>query len=239
MSFPAVLLLVGSLSWLANAGELRAACQDGRQLERRAASALRRGQRAWQGFLEDQKALGPAARGALVVVLQARQEVLVERVERSSLKKQYDRMLVRRQRLDAARRHALELIFDEQTYFYPYRQPDVSAEVAALSPPVQTEVDERVAKVRQLWEDSSAAVIPDILRREAEQIRWVSEALVALDGPDGARPEMQARVEWLLTLPESGPLTLQGFCLSTEEVQQHSPRRREAGGTRGGRRRQG
>jgi uncharacterized protein YkwD len=51
-----------------------------------------------------------------------------------------------RRDLDKARKHALTLIFDEKTYFYPYR--DRMAEYR----PVQDEVDLRVAAVREIWD---------------------------------------------------------------------------------------
>ena len=50
--------------------------------------------------------------------------------------------------LDKARTHALELIFDEKKYFYPYRGSGRMGEYTK----VQQEVDQRVAGVRAIWD---------------------------------------------------------------------------------------
>jgi len=58
-----------------------------------------------------------------------------------------EKLIERKNELDMARSHALELIFDEEKYFYPYRQR------ANEYYPVQKEVDHRVAAVREIWDD--------------------------------------------------------------------------------------
>ena len=56
-----------------------------------------------------------------------------------------------REELDEARAHALELIFDREKYFYPYRPPAVSAEQARAYTEAQLAVDRRVAAGRAMW----------------------------------------------------------------------------------------
>ncbi|MCE9635372.1 MAG: FHA domain-containing protein [Planctomycetes bacterium] len=56
-------------------------------------------------------------------------------------------------KLEAARQHALELIFDEVKYFYPYRNR------MKEYVPVQREVDERVRVVREAWDDATVAKV--------------------------------------------------------------------------------
>ena len=63
-----------------------------------------------------------------------------------SLKK-LNKLIARKGELDAARAHALELIFDTKKYFYPYRHR------AAEYYPVQKEVDHRVEAVRDIWDE--------------------------------------------------------------------------------------
>jgi uncharacterized protein YkwD/ribosomal protein S20 len=58
-------------------------------------------------------------------------------------------------KLEEARKYALDLIFDEQKYFYPYRGTGREAEYAK----VQHEVDERVKVVRDAWDDKTKATI--------------------------------------------------------------------------------
>ncbi len=70
--------------------------------------------------------------------------------------KSFDRLSAERQKLEEARKHALELIFDEVKYFYPYASRQ--AEYAV----VQKEVDERVAKVRAIWGDEHGAPPPGV-----------------------------------------------------------------------------
>ena len=57
--------------------------------------------------------------------------------------------------LDKAREFALELIFDEKKYFYPYRGSGRMGEYNK----VQQEVDRRVAAVRELWDDRTVVAI--------------------------------------------------------------------------------
>ncbi|MEM8885638.1 MAG: FHA domain-containing protein [Planctomycetota bacterium] len=67
--------------------------------------------------------------------------------------KKLDKLIAKKNELDERRNHALQLIFDEKKYFYPYR--DRMNEYA----PVQMEVDARVEKVRELWEDRSTVKV--------------------------------------------------------------------------------
>ena len=53
--------------------------------------------------------------------------------------------------LQAARKHALDLIYDTEKYFYPYRPPACPPERAKLYAEAQQEVDTRVQAVRELW----------------------------------------------------------------------------------------
>ncbi len=69
-----------------------------------------------------------------------RADKIVARIERLAAKKE---------QLDKARAYALELIFDERKYFYPYRGVGRDAEYAR----VQQEVDQRVNAVREIWAD--------------------------------------------------------------------------------------
>jgi uncharacterized protein YkwD len=70
---------------------------------------------------------------------------LVEKLETSKQAKSIAKVAKAYAALEAAREHALELIFDEEKYFYPYR--DRMKEYV----PVSREVDERVDAVRDAW----------------------------------------------------------------------------------------
>src|SRR5688572_7545573 len=76
--------------------------------------------------------------------------------------------------LKQARKHALQLIFDEKQYFYPYRPPECDPAKASLYPAVARDVEERVEAVRVLWGDEfGEAPAPRI--RDADFLGVVAE----------------------------------------------------------------
>lgn len=173
------------------------------QLERQAASALRQGGRTWERFLaaHEPEDLGP-------LLVRHRQEIISELAPQ---REKYDRLEVEREKLDAARAHALELIFDEEAYFYPYDPAQVGADRAAQYAEIQKEVDARVAAVRKLWESDRAAWRPSgSQRRRLDQLRLVTDALDELEVPDDD--------SWLLRLPAARQVTVQSFCADREEL---------------------
>lgn len=185
------------------------------QLERRVASAVRQGATAWSEFLKDARAGGAESVAVLTTALERRGAVISQRIGNSDLKKGYQRLSEKRRELDKARTDALELIFDEVRYFYPYTPPAVSSDVAARYREVQNEVEARVERLRELWESPRGAVrISATVRRDIQQFTMVSEALVENGVSES---ELRSRSEWLFTLPTDGPLTLQNFSLSEKE----------------------
>jgi pSer/pThr/pTyr-binding forkhead associated (FHA) protein len=94
----------------------------------------------------------------------------VEKIEKSKQAKDVDAVRKAYAKLEAARAHAIALIFDEVKYFYPYR--DRMREYA----PVQHDVDERVKAVREAWEDP----IKRMIRSDAafDEMRAKADALV-------------------------------------------------------------
>ena len=133
-------------------------------------------------------------------------------------KKNWERLAAERKKLDAARVHALELIFDEIRYFYPYSPPAVSSEKATQYLAVQREVNERVDVVRALWESSTLQFnVPDNIGADLDRFRWVASAL---DGFGETSPGVTARMRWLLALPEQRTLDLKSFCRDQQEAEQ-------------------
>ncbi len=94
--------------------------------------------------------------------------------------------------LEARRAHALELIFDEQKYFYPYNPPECPQEQARHYAGVQQEVDERVAAVRTAWKSPRRVRVPERLRAAVEELGW------------NARTQQQRKLSfaWVAELPE-------------------------------------
>jgi len=83
---------------------------------------------------------------------------VVADVEKSKQAKAIETVRRAYNKLEEARKYALDLIFDEIKYFYPYRGTGREAEYAK----VQHEVDERVKAVRDAWDDKTKATVrPD------------------------------------------------------------------------------
>jgi hypothetical protein len=96
---------------------------------------------------------------------------IVADVEKSRQAKAVETVRRAYAKLEEARKYALDLIFDEKAYFYPYRGTGREAEYQK----VQHEVDERVKLVREAWESTTkASVRPDAamdkLRADADKL---------------------------------------------------------------------
>ena len=199
-----------------------------REIESRLENALRqRDAKARDAVLADLLARGPEHLEAVVGVLRRVQATLANKLQGHAVKKGWDKVAAERERLEAARSHALELIFDEVKYFYPYRPPAVSSEQAKLYAEVQREVDRRVKAVHDVWEDSKVRVpIPPTVGAEVDKLRWVT---TVLDGFGERSDAVLARARWAQTLPSEPTLTVQNFCRDPAELESwHLARRIEA-----------
>jgi len=140
---------------------------------------------------------GKAIRNAKLIAAK-RDELLkwVAKIEKSKQAKDIDAVRKAYQTLEAARAHAIELIFDEVKYFYPYR--DRMKEYA----PVQHDVDERVKAVREAWEDPTKKMV----RSDAalDELRAKADALVTDIRYYGGQPDdLVKRIEAVtMYLPE-------------------------------------
>jgi uncharacterized protein YkwD len=89
--------------------------------------------------------------GVTKQLLLERRAELADAFTDSYEKPKLEKLLTRRMELEAARVHALDLIYDTERYFYPYRPPACPPDKARLYPEVQQEVDARVQAVRDIW----------------------------------------------------------------------------------------
>ncbi len=135
--------------------------------------------------------------------LTAKLAKVIEKLEATKQWKAVEKVAEVHTQIEAARKHALELIFDEQKYFYPYKTR--MAEYA----PVQKEVNERVEAVRVLWEDKAVAKVrPDSaltkILEDAESLR----VDISFYGGDvaAAADKLDAMKRWL-----GKDLTVQNF----------------------------
>lgn len=139
----------------------------------------------------DLRRAGPDERDALVALLREEDaeeellEALEERWDDANARLAKDRTLDKlakvaeaRAALDAARETALELIFDEEEYFYPYTPPECPPERAKDYPAVQRRVTELVNAVEDAWEAPVKVALNDKFRASLDEILW-SRALQA------------------------------------------------------------
>ncbi len=142
--------------------------------------------------------------------LRKRQERLLERLASEPAFRGLSKLRKLRAELDAARKHALELIFDRVKYFYPYR--DRMKEYT----PVQEEVDRRVAAVREIWDDPLSVSV-----RETPSVRTLLRALEeanrALEALGADHSEADRAVDGL-TMYLGKTLTVRTFFLDREEM---------------------
>jgi uncharacterized protein YkwD len=114
-----------------------------------------------------------------------------------------------REELDRRRAHALELIFDEKKYPYPYRPPQASPEAFAQYRQNQPEVDSRVAAVREIWKDTRSIPIPTAVRDGVTRIQevdaWIRKASFG---------EVPPEIPWLMNLPKGEHLTIRTVATS-------------------------
>ena len=146
----------------------------------------------------------PLAKTALAGELGDLWEEAMRQATRSKSLRQIERLAEKRRELDAARGAALDLIFDQKRYFYPYTQPAVSSEQARLYPPVQREVDELVASVRDIWECGASAALGKDFSAALTRIEWLQSL------PEARTLE--------LALPEDAPEWLPGVDPTLDEL---------------------
>ncbi len=119
----------------------------------------------------------------LIKTLQAQLAKSYEAIRGDPAFSKLDKLRSRKDELDKARAFALELIFDEQKYFYPYRGTGREGEYQK----VQQEVDRRVRAVEEIWEDKTQFSVragPELeraLKQFDEAVAGLRRCLVDVD----------------------------------------------------------
>ncbi|GAB4147902.1 MAG: hypothetical protein Fur0037_16170 [Planctomycetota bacterium] len=166
-------------------------------------------------FITDLLSQGPEALESVVLLFKGEFDRQVRRLEEGSLQKRVERLEAQRVLLDQARAEALDLIYDEVRYFYPYRPPAVSGEKAAEYAKVQAEVDRRVAAVRAIWNDLRVKVsVPASLEADLDRLDFVARVLAELGDLDR---EALASVEWARALAGSPRIDIRTYCRTLAE----------------------
>jgi hypothetical protein len=166
-------------------------------------------------FVTDLLAQGPDALESIVLAFAKELQKEVAQIEKSNLRKQVDKLAAQRAQLDQARKHALELIYDEVRYFYPYRPPAVASDRYAEYIRVQAEVDSRVESVRAIWRDDRLKVkVPAALQQDLDRLDFVAKVLADLGELD---PAALAEVDWARALPPGDRIDVQNYCRTAQE----------------------
>ena len=165
------------------------------------------------------RALVPVARDDIATLLAGRRAKMIETLRDMPELGAAERVREKRVELDKRRETALELIFDADKYFYPYRVPDCPPDKAALYPKVQQEVDYLVGEVREVWGNEFAALEDGVplskkfrdLRRKLE----VEGEIQALCDPK--KFQLEPEMEKVALLPDASKLTVRNFALDLAE----------------------
>jgi hypothetical protein len=123
-------------------------------------------------LIKSLEALGPESVARLDRALESRWDAACKALAQGTTLKAISAVADARRDLDARRKHALDLIFDEVTYFYPYNPPECPPEKAKLYAGVQQEVDTRVAAVREAWKIPHRVTVPAAIRTALEELDW-------------------------------------------------------------------
>lgn len=116
--------------------------------------------------------LGEPASARYAKALEARWTNALRNLTRGSTLSDLSQVAKLRAELDQRRKAALDLIFDQKRYFYPYSPPACPAEKAKLYAPVQQEVDTLVAAVHEIWKGPKRVALGPAFRAALEEIEW-------------------------------------------------------------------
>jgi hypothetical protein len=161
-------------------------------LERRflRANAVER-ERAFEALVDG--ASLDTVRGALAT----RAVASVTKLARSKTVEQLRAVASLREAVDAARKEALELIFDEETYFYPYNPPE-PPKTASDYARAQRRVNEAVDKLREAWSASKSVKLPKDFLAAFDEFEWCRATHERLQLPFAVPESLPA---WLPAIP--------------------------------------
>lgn len=186
-------------------------------------------QSAGNKFITATVAEGELQAEALGYAMLAQFQKIEKRVDASAVRKNVDKMVAERERLDVARKYAKDLIFDSATYFYPYKPPAVSSAKHAEYNRVQADVNARVSALRAVWNQSTIKLnVPKALAADLQDLNWLATQMSRYGAlPDGESiASMLAPMAWAQALEHGEVITVQNFCLTPEERWQRAAWRR-------------
>ena len=112
---------------------------------------------------------------AAVAALRERTRSALSALKKNSTLDQLAALAELRRELDDARKAALDAIFDEETYFYPYNPP-TPPKTAGDYARASRNVDELVGLVREVWAKKKSVHVPKEFRAALEEYAWCVHA---------------------------------------------------------------
>lgn len=166
------------------------------------------------GFSQELGKLGTDAAEALEIAFKEKKIEITKRLTSQGLARKVSALREERIALDKARQYALDLIFDEEKYFYPYRPPECPPEKAKLYGPVQQEVSKRVAAVSELWNSKSVVPIGSA-QPSLRLLHEIDSRLRSMKAFSTETPEDEAL--YLSLDPAATEYNIRTLCLTPEE----------------------
>jgi uncharacterized protein YkwD len=168
------------------------------------------GYRVYKGEILDPTGYERRIRAEQVVLLRAAAESALEKVSKDAAFKKLDKLRALRAQLDERRKSALLAIFDEKHYPYPYDKASLAYRT------VQKEIDDRVALVREIWEDPLSVKVSRKGPLEKAFEQW-DEALAGLKRLEEDVLPLEARMAEYAAFATGEAFTIQEFFLNDAE----------------------
>lgn len=153
----------------------------------------------------------------LTIILTERANQAASVLEKGNVLDKLGKVAELRKELDAARKDALDLIFDTGRYFTPYRVPEVSSERAAEYRETQAEIDDLTDVVTDLWEDSRKVKLKASFRAAVDDYKWAlaKRGTIAQGAAESA---VEGLPSWVFGLSKEDPVvTVQSFAWNAAE----------------------
>jgi uncharacterized protein YkwD len=162
----------------------------------------------------------PQALPFLQRALLARWEAACARALENKPLRELEKLAQDREELDHRRRAALDLIFNEERYFYPFHPSLCPPDLARTYGPVQKKVNELVIDLREVWKPTRRVKLPPSFHELVAELRWDQDRAGEHAWPL-ALPRQLA--PWLLTVPSAASsVNIQTFAWEADGYKRHS-----------------
>ncbi len=168
------------------------------------------GYRVYKGELVDREGYERRLKQDRVVALTEEAHGILARVLKAPAFKKLGKLKALREELDKRRRHAVLAIFNEKHYPYPYQRG------SKTYTQVQQEIDERVARVREVWDDGYKVKITRKGPLGRLLDKW-DEALAELKRLETDVTELEKEIAPYVTYVTGEPVTVREYFRNDRE----------------------